>query len=95
MLAIGRALMGNPKVLLLDEPTEGLAPLIVREIGEIVGRLGKGGLSIVLVEQNIAMALAIVDEVAVISNGMVVHVQDAQAFRSEHAVIARHLGVAV
>ncbi len=94
MLAIGRALMGNPKVLLLDEPTEGLAPLIVREIAEIVGQLGKGGLSIVLVEQNIAMALAIVDEVVVISNGAVVHVQGAQAFRSEHAVIARHLGVA-
>ena len=62
MLAIGRALMGNPKVLLMDEPSEGLAPLIVAEVGKTIARLKAEGQSIVLVEQNLKLALELADE---------------------------------
>src|ERR1700716_4259226 len=72
MLAIGRALMGNPSVLLLDEPSEGLAPLIVAEVGRTIGRLKAEGQSIVLVEQNIKLALDLADEVVLLNTGRVV-----------------------
>ncbi len=72
MLAIGRALMGNPRVLLLDEPSEGLAPQIVHEIGRIIAGLKAEGLSIILVEQNVQLALRLADEVAIINTGRVV-----------------------
>ncbi|HUF90958.1 MAG TPA: ABC transporter ATP-binding protein, partial [Candidatus Limnocylindria bacterium] len=61
MLAIGRALVTNPELLLMDEPTEGLAPLLVREVGRVIERLKAEGLSILLVEQNLPLALRIVD----------------------------------
>ncbi len=93
MLAVSRALMGNPKVLLLDEPTEGLAPLIVREIARIVRALKEMGLTIVLVEQNISMALDVVDDVAVISNGEIVHLSSASELRSRSDLISKYLGV--
>ena len=69
MLAIGRALMTNADLLLLDEPSEGLAPLIVRGIGELILSLKQEGLSILLVEQNVTMATRVADYVYVISNG--------------------------
>ena len=59
MLAIGRATMSNPDLVLMDEPTEGLAPLIVREVGRVMGELRGEGLSILLVEQNLPLALAV------------------------------------
>ena len=59
MLAIGRSLMSNPTLLLMDEPTEGLAPLLVREVGRVIGELKREGLSILLVEQNLPMAAAV------------------------------------
>src|SRR5215510_8849901 len=67
MLAIGRALMGNPELLLMDEPLEGLAPLLVREVGRVVADLKARGLSILLVEQNIPLALRVTDHVHVLS----------------------------
>src|SRR5665647_1589777 len=71
MLAIGRALMGNPRVLLLDEPSEGLAPLIVAEVGRTIRRLKEEGQSIVLVEQNRQLALDVADQVVILNTGPV------------------------
>ena len=71
MLAFGRALMGDPRTILMDEPTEGLAPVIVRQIEEIVGRLRAAGMTILLVEQNARFAGRIADEVAILSNGRI------------------------
>ncbi|MDA1090588.1 MAG: ABC transporter ATP-binding protein [Proteobacteria bacterium] len=73
MLAIARALMTNPSVLLMDEPTEGLAPLLVADIGKIIGQLKDEGLSILLVEQNVPFALKMTDYVHVLSKGTIVH----------------------
>jgi branched-chain amino acid transport system ATP-binding protein len=73
MLAIGRALMTNPDLLLMDEPSEGLAPKVVRTIGEIIGRLKEEGLSILLVEQNLPMALRVADRAFIISKGEIVY----------------------
>ena len=69
MLAIGRALMGNPRVLLMDEPSEGLAPQIVAEVGRTIAQLKAEGQSIVLVEQNIKLALDLADDVVIINTG--------------------------
>src|SRR5581483_11647364 len=72
MLAIGRALMTNPTLLLMDEPSEGLSPILVREIGRIVGELKRERLSILLVEQNLPFALSLVDRVYVMNKGQIV-----------------------
>jgi branched-chain amino acid transport system ATP-binding protein len=69
MLAIGRALLMNPKLLLLDEPSEGLAPLVVREIGQIIAELKTAGMAILLAEQNLALALAVSDRCYVLNRG--------------------------
>ncbi len=73
MLAIGRALMTNPKLLLLDEPSEGLAPILVRQVAETIRRLRTEGMSILLVEQNLRMALALADKVYIMTKGRVVY----------------------
>jgi branched-chain amino acid transport system ATP-binding protein len=73
MLAIGRALMTNPDCLIMDEPSEGLAPIIIQGLWEAIGRLKKEGLSILLVEQNASLALKLVDYVHVLSKGQVVY----------------------
>ena len=93
MLAIGRALMGNPKVLLLDEPSEGLAPLIVAEVAQAIKTLKADRLSIVLVEQNFHLALDVADDVVVLNTGHVVHAGPADAVRVEPELATRHLGV--
>ena len=93
MLAIGRALMGNPRVLLMDEPSEGLAPQIVAEVGRIIAQLKAEGQSIVLVEQNIKLALELADDVAIINTGVVVHKGDAKAIKLDDAIVSQHLGV--
>jgi branched-chain amino acid transport system ATP-binding protein len=93
MLAIGRALMGNPRVLLMDEPSEGLAPQIVAEVGRIIGNLRSEGLSIVLVEQNLTLALDLADHVAIINTGRVVFQGTAADVAADHATVDRHLGV--
>ena len=94
MLAIGRALMTNPDLLLMDEPSEGLAPLMVQEIGHIIGQLKKSGLSILLVEQNFPMALAVADYGYIISKGVIVHESTLEELRDNEEVKAKYLGVA-
>jgi branched-chain amino acid transport system ATP-binding protein len=93
MLAIGRALMGNPRVLLMDEPSEGLAPQLVAEVGRTIAQLKAEGLSIVLVEQNIKLTLDLADEVVIVNTGAVVFIGTAAETRTNDKVIAQHLGV--
>jgi len=93
MLAIGRALMGNPRVLLMDEPSEGLAPLIVAEVGRTLLRLKQEGQSIVLVEQNIKLALGLADEVVILNTGRVAFHGPVDRVRGDQALITQHLGV--
>jgi branched-chain amino acid transport system ATP-binding protein len=93
MMVIGRALMGNPRVLLLDEPSEGLAPQMVAEIGRIIAGLKAERLSIVLVEQNVRLAMSLADEVVVLNTGRVALQGDAAALMQTEGAIDRHLGV--
>jgi branched-chain amino acid transport system ATP-binding protein len=93
MLAVGRALMTNPRLLVLDEPSEGLAPLIVREIGRLLLRLKQEGLSILLVEQNVRLALRVADRVYVMSKGQIVYHGQASALAANEDVKRRFLGV--
>jgi branched-chain amino acid transport system ATP-binding protein len=93
MLAIGRALMTNPELLLMDEPTEGLAPLLVREVGRVIERLKGEGLSILLVEQNLPLALRIVDHVHVLSRGRIVYSGAPTELEKDREVKARYLGL--
>ena len=93
MLASARALVSNPEFLLLDEPTEGLAPLLVREFGRIVQQLKKEGLSMLLVEQNLAFALKLADYVYVMSKGRIVYESPPELLAQNEEVKARHLGV--
>ncbi len=93
MLAIGRALLTNPRLLLLDEPTEGLAPIIVDGIEQILRQLKSTGLAILLVEQNLPFALAFADEVAVLGKGRVRWSGTAAEFAAAEAVKHRWLGL--
>jgi branched-chain amino acid transport system ATP-binding protein len=93
MLAIGRALMGNPRVLLLDEPSEGLAPLIVAEVGRTIRRLKEEGQSIVLVEQNRQLALDVADQAVILNTGRCVFAGSAADVLNNEALIAQNLGV--
>ena len=94
MLAIARALMSNPELLLLDEPTEGLAPLLVREVGRVIGELKREGLSILLVEQNLPLALGVADRVHILSRGQIVYSGAPAALATDEGVKSRYLGVA-
>ncbi len=93
MLAIARALMGNPRVVLFDEPSEGLAPQIVEEVGAILRRLKGEGLSIILVEQNTRFALALADHVAILNTGRVVFDGTPAEMAADPTLIAANLGV--
>ena len=92
MLAIGRALMGGPKLLLLDEPSMGLAPLFVEEIFAVVASLRAGGTTILLVEQNASAALDIADHAYVLETGRIVLEGPAQTVANDPAVAAAYLG---
>jgi len=94
MLAIARALMTNGRMLVLDEPSEGLAPIVVREIGRIVRGLKGGRLSILLVEQNYHLALQVADRVYVMNKGQIVWKGTPAGLEADEDVKRRYLGVA-
>jgi branched-chain amino acid transport system ATP-binding protein len=91
MLAIGRALMANPELILMDEPSEGLAPVIVAQLADIMRRLRERGHAILLVEQNVKLALSVADHVYLLATGRVVH--DAPASGLAPETLDRHLAV--
>src|SRR3954470_12051684 len=93
MLAIGRALMTNPDCLIMDEPSEGLAPIIIQSLWEAIGKLKKEGLSILLVEQNASLALKLVDYVHVMSKGQVVHSSKPDALWANDEIKSKYLGI--
>jgi branched-chain amino acid transport system ATP-binding protein len=93
MLAIARALVRDPKILLLDEPFEGLAPIIVRDLLATCRNLAAAGQTIVVVEQNISAAMSLADRVYIINNGHIVEAMTAQAVRDQPEVLHHHLGV--
>ena len=93
MLAIGRALMGNPRVLLMDEPSEGLAPILVAEVGRTIARLKAEGQSIVLVEQNMKLAFSLADDVVILNTGRVAYAGPVGAVCNDEAFLTQHLGV--
>ncbi len=93
MAAIARALLTNPRLLLLDEPSEGLAPLIVEEIGTVIAGLGTEGLSILLVEQHLPMATRVADRVYIMSKGQIAYEGSPADLLADDEARAKHLGV--
>ncbi len=93
MLTIARALMTNPDLLLLDEPSEGLAPILVWEVGQVIGELKKQGFSILLVEQNLSMALRVADHVYIMSKGKIVYESTPIKLKGDDETKAKYLGV--
>ena len=93
MLAIARALMGNPELLLMDEPGEGLAPMLIQKIGESILQLKERGLSILLVEQNLPFAIETSDFIHVLTKGMIVHSSTPKELWENEEVKTQHLGV--
>ena len=93
MLAIARALLTSPRMLLLDEPSEGLAPMIVREIGEIIADLKREGIAFLLVEQNLSMAFNVVDRLYVMNKGQIVFEGTPKALLADEALHRQYLGV--
>jgi branched-chain amino acid transport system ATP-binding protein len=94
MLAIARALMTNPRLVLMDEPSEGLAPIVIEEIGGIIRELAKASLSILIVEQNLGLALSVADRAYIVSKGAVVHEDTAAGLARDEEAQSRHLGAA-
>lgn len=93
MLATGRGLISRPKLLLMDEPSEGLAPLLVRDLGQLIRRFKEQGLTVLLVEQKLSFALEVADDVYVMSKGKIVyHSTPGELWKNEE-VKARHLGI--
>ncbi|HRO59349.1 MAG TPA: ABC transporter ATP-binding protein [Burkholderiaceae bacterium] len=93
MLAVGRALMANPSLVLMDEPSEGLSPRLVLQVGEMMKRLREHGLAIMLVEQNLSLALSVADYLYVLSSGRFVFEGTPEQLSREPAVLDEHLGV--
>ena len=93
MLAIGRALMGNPRVLLMDEPSEGLAPQIVAEVMATIRKLKASGLSIVLVEQNPKLVFDLADDIVILNSGHVAVVSTPVELNKDGVDLRQHLGV--
>jgi branched-chain amino acid transport system ATP-binding protein len=93
MLTIARTLMGNPELLLLDEPSEGLAPLVVDHLGEQIARLRREGLTILLAEQNVDFSLSLADRVYVLEKGVVRYEGTTQAFRADESIRHQYLAL--
>jgi branched-chain amino acid transport system ATP-binding protein len=93
MLAVGRALMIDPELVLMDEPSEGLAPVMVQHLETIIANLGKMGLGILLVEQNLYSALSVADRLYVLETGKVVYEASAEIIRRDQSPLMRFLGV--
>ncbi len=93
MLAIGRGLMTNPDCLIMDEPSEGLAPIIIQGVWEAIAKLKREGLSILLVEQNASLALKLVDYVHVMSKGQVVYSARPEELQANEDIRSRFLGI--
>ena len=93
MLAIARALVRDPKIILLDEPFEGLAPVIVQDIMRICRELAQAGQTIFLIEQNLAATLALASRVYILNNGHLAHESTAKELKSQPEIIQRYLGV--
>ena len=93
MLAIGRALMSNPELVLMDEPSEGLSPRYVLHVADILRRMRSLGHAILLVEQNLSMALSVADQVLIISSGRLVFNGTPAALQAQPEVLNEHLGV--
>ena len=93
MLAIGRALIRDPQLILLDEPFEGLAPVIVQDLLATCRRLAEAGQTIVVVEQNISAALTLADRVYILNNGHIVESLEKQVLQQQPEILHRHLGV--
>lgn len=93
MLALGRALVSGPKLLLLDEPSEGLAPMIVEQIAGVISGLAAEGLAVLLVEQNFNMAIRLADRIYVMSRGMIVHESSPAELAGNEEIKARYLGM--
>ena len=95
MLAIGRALMARPKLLMLDEPSLGIAPLVVQRIYQTIGEINSSGVAILLVEQNLAAARRLAERAIVLDQGRVVYAGSLEAFLADRERAHRHLGVAL
>lgn len=93
MLAIARALVRDPKIVLLDEPFEGLAPVIVKDLLSVCRTLAKEGQTIIVVEQNINAALSLADRAYIINNGHIVEERTTAQLKAEPEVLHRYLGV--
>jgi branched-chain amino acid transport system ATP-binding protein len=93
MLAIGRALMGNPRLLLLDEPSDGLAPKIIELVADAIGKMRQEGLTVLLVEQNLALALSVGDRVHFVDKGRIVKSMSAIEARNDPSSLERLLGI--
>lgn len=93
MLAIARALLNAPRLLMLDEPTEGLAPIIVQEIAAIIPTIRELGISVLLVEQNLSFCRAVSDRVYVMDSGLIVHEGDARGFDEHHSAVVNYLTI--
>ena len=93
MLACGRGLVGNPDLLLLDEPTEGLAPVLVRDLEGVIREIKDRGLSMLLVEQNHSFALRLADYVYIMSKGVVVHESSPEELKNNSEIKSKYLGV--
>ncbi|MGD0658272.1 MAG: ABC transporter ATP-binding protein [Syntrophorhabdales bacterium] len=93
MLAIARAMLANPEIILMDEPSEGLAPIVIESIGDVIVELKKQGLSILLVEQNVPLALSVSDYVYILHKGRIVHQCATPELVENEAILTEYIGV--
>jgi branched-chain amino acid transport system ATP-binding protein len=94
MLAVGRALMANPELILMDEPSEGLSPRLVQQVGSMMKRLREHGLAILLVEQNLGLAMSVADDIFIVSSGRFVFQGSPAELARDMSVMDKYLGVA-